>query len=103
MNGIFQINRIVPIVKNLYQRQKSILEGFLLALMSKELIIQYRWSDRLKDGGAFNVLKNTQIVLLNAMLQVDEKYTLYQFQNDCKVVLKKLSQSDVSNVKCYQL
>lgn len=63
----------------------------MISLMSKELIPQFRWSDRSKNGGAFSVLKNTQTVLFIAMLQVDQNYTIYQFQNDCKAAIKKFS------------
>ncbi|XP_031639560.1 uncharacterized protein LOC116351579 [Contarinia nasturtii] len=85
----FFIRRIVPIVKNLYQSHKSILEGFFGSLISKEVIVQFRWSGRMENTQAFKELKNVQIVLLSAMIRVDKNYTLYQFENDTKSVLTK--------------
>lgn len=38
---------------------------------------------------AFKELKNIQIVLLSAMVRVDQNYTLFQFENDIKSVLTK--------------
>lgn len=63
----------------------------MVSFITKELIPVYRWSDRSQKGEAFKVLKNTQIVLLNFMLQVDPSYTLYQFELDCKTIIKKFS------------
>lgn len=78
-------------MKNLYfQKQKLILEGFVMSLMTRDLILSYRWTDRCQKGNSFKDLKNIQIVLLNTMLQIDAHYTLYQFENDCKVIIKKL-------------
>lgn len=42
---------------------------------------------------AFKELKKIQIVLLSAMIRVDSKYTLYQFENDMKSVLTKCVQN----------
>lgn len=96
----FQIQRIVPIVKNLYQSQKSILEGFLMALISKDVILQYRWCGRIEETSAFKELKNIQIVLLSAMIRVDGNYTLYQFEEEVKSVFKKCVQATNKSKVC---
>lgn len=88
---------MVPIVQNLYQRQKSILEGFMLSLMTRELIVLFRWSDRCRRGDAFKDMKNISLLLLNSMLQIDPDYTVYQFEIDCKIILKKLIKIEVRN------
>lgn len=73
----------------MFQSQKSILEGFMGSLLSKDVIIQFRWGDRIDSTSSFKQLKNVQVVLLSAMVRVDPNYTLFQFENDVKAVLTK--------------
>lgn len=61
----------------------------MMALISKDVIVQYRWFGRNEETSAFKELKNIQIVLLSAMIRVDSNYTLYQFEEDVKSVFKK--------------
>lgn len=56
--------------------------------MSRDVVTEFGWSDRMEKG-AFRKLKNIQIVLLSAMVRVDPDYTLYQFENEIKLVLTK--------------
>lgn len=89
LNLLLQIRRIVPIVKNLYQKHTSILEGFIGSLISHDIIAQFKWAGRIENTVAFKELKNIQVVLLSAMVRVDPNYTMYQFENDIKTVLQK--------------
>lgn len=68
--------------------------------MSKEVIVLFRWSGRIENSAAFKELKNIQIVLLSAMVRVDPKYTLYQFENDVKAVLTKCVQVSKKGQVC---
>lgn len=61
--------------------------------MSKDVIIQFSWSGKPTNTSAFKELKNVQIVLLSAMVRVDAGYTLHQFENDIKSVLRKCVQT----------
>lgn len=86
-----QTNRLVPIVKNLYQSQRHILWGFIHSLISKELLVQYTWSGRSESNSkrCFSKMKQIQNVLFGAVKKVIPKYTLIEFEADFKANLLK--------------
>lgn len=88
-NLSLQIRRIVPIVQNIFQKHKSILEGFICSLIAQEIIPEFKWAGRVENSISFKEMKNIQVVLLSAMIRIDPSYTLYQFETDMKSVLKK--------------
>lgn len=96
-----QINRLVPVVKNLYQTQRQILWGFTHSLISKELLDLYTWTGRSekKNKHSFTNLVQIQNLLYCAMLKVDTTYTVISFENDFKTnLLKCAARSKTNNV-----
>lgn len=84
-----QINRLVPIVRNLYQTRRLILWGFTLSLISKDLLAKYTWSHRQENKHCFENMKMIQSVLWCAMVKVSPTYSVQEFENDFKNNLSK--------------
>lgn len=86
-----QIERLVPVVRNLYQTQKQILLGFMTSLIHKELVANFTWTGKGDFGNkfCFNDLKQIQTVLFSAMIKIDSNYSLAQFKSDLQRNLAK--------------
>lgn len=63
------------------------------SLVDNKLLSQYTWSGRSEHGMKFGFksLKQIQTVLFAAMVQIDKRYSIIQFENDMKANLTKCS------------
>lgn len=86
---MFQINRLVPIVRNLYQSRRLMLWGFSLSLISKDLLASYTWSHKFENRQCFEHLRMIQSVLWCAMLKISPTYSIQEFEIDFKSNLIK--------------
>lgn len=91
LNFYLKVNRLVPIVQNLFQNKRNILWGFTLSLMSKELLVKYTWSGRSQTNSkyGFERMKQIQGVLWCAMVKVSPLYSTEEFEEDFKANLVK--------------
>lgn len=89
-NNLLQLNRLVPIVRNLYQARKQILWGFMNSLISKELLFQFNWTGQGNPKKkSFEKMKQIQSILWCAMLKVSPTYSVKEFEADLKTNLTK--------------
>lgn len=101
MIQLFQINRLVPIVRNMFQTERRILRGFINSLISKDLLVTYTWSGRSENGSkhSFADLIHIQSALFNAMFSVVPSYSIAEFEDDFKAYLVKLQRANAIKFK----
>lgn len=91
-----QVNKLVPLIRNLFQSHRQILWGFTHSLISTKLMAQYTWSSRSKY--CFENLKQIQGVLWFAMIKVSPTYTVQQLEDDFECNLAKCASQNKSNI-----
>lgn len=79
-------------MRNFHQTRRQILYGFMLSLISKDLLGKYTWSGRSEKQSTkfcFENLKQIHGVFWGALLRIIPKYTVKELEDDMKKNLYK--------------